>query len=63
MSEINDEAYKANLFNEADVLWAEARENYELGYTTVAEDLENRFKTILNLMVKMGWDMEYMGIA
>ena len=58
-----EQAYKAALYNEADVLWAEAKENYELGFRDVAEDCENRFRLILNQMILLGWDLEYMGIA
>lgn len=56
------EAFKRSLFHEADVLHAEAVENYELGFTTAADDFANRFDYILGLLSRMGWDKEYMGI-
>ena len=63
MTEKEEALYKASLFNEADVLYTEASENYEMGYRDIAEDFENRFKAILNELTILGWDREYMGIA
>ena len=58
-----EEAYKASLFEQADVLWAEATENYDLGFREIGSDFENRFRNVLNTLCKLGWDAEYMGIA
>ena len=63
MSEKEEALYKASLYNEADVLFAEAKENYELGFLEIAEDYENRFRQILDQLIYLGWDKEYMGIA
>ena len=63
MTENEEALYKASLYNEADVLFAEAKENYELGFFEVAADYENRFRQILNQLIFLGWDKEYMGIA
>ena len=55
--------YKSHLFEEANVLFVEATENYEIGNFSIAEDLENRFRAIFGIIQKFGWAEEYMGIA
>lgn len=54
---------KKNIFNEADKLYIQAREAYEIGNREDGADYENRFKMLLNQMIRMGIDREYMGIV
>lgn len=55
--------YKFDLFGQADVLYVECREAYEMNDAETAEDLLSRFYGILAELQKLGWDKEYMGIA
>ena len=59
----DEETYKASLFEQADVLWVEAVDCYDCGLKEIGMDFENRFREVLNILCKLGWDAEYMGIA
>ena len=52
-----NEAYKLSLYNEADMLHAEAVENYEIGRTEMAHDYENRFNNVRSLTVAKDKDV------
>lgn len=56
------EIYKISLFEQADVLFIEAREAYEVGMTETGADLEYQFNALLQKLMSLGWDKEYMGI-
>lgn len=57
------ETEKKSLFEQADIAYIEAREYYDIGKTDIAADFENRFKMILEKMIRFGVDREYFGIA
>jgi len=54
--------YKMSLFNEAQMLYVEAVELYEIGQIETAADMENRFRMVFDIIAKFGWAEEYMGI-
>ena len=70
------ELYKNELFQDADFFQINARECYEMaealeaenkvladGWRENARDYENRFNQMLDFLMNLGWDKEYMGIA
>lgn len=54
--------YKNQLFEEADLLYLQAKEAYEAGLTEDGQDYQNRFEMLLEKLIRFGWDKEYMGI-
>ena len=54
--------YKNQLFAEADAMRLLAREYYEIERMDEAMDYESRFRKILDVLIRFGWDKEYMGI-
>lgn len=54
--------FKQALFNEANLLYLEAKEAYEIGDSELGADFENRFNMVLDELMRFGWDKEYMGI-
>ena len=52
-----------DMYEQADVLYVMAKEYYEIGDITAGAEYENKFMQLLNRMMKLGIDREYMGIA
>lgn len=59
----NNEAFKNELFMDADFFSSSAKEAYEMGWTEEAREYEWKFNELLKKLQWLGWDKEYMGIA
>lgn len=76
MTHTEEIAYKMGLFQDADFYHLRAVEDYELAdaleskdvtqaeyMREEARDFDNRFQSLLDFLMTLGWDKEYMGIA